>query len=285
VPKVPCNKNSSKTRPFLKWAGGKYRLVDKLKTQLPEGKRLIEPFVGAGSVFLNTEYDSYLLNDINPDLIALYKTVQTNLETYLADSQTLFTPENNEKSQYYSFREKFNHTTDSYLRSILFLYLNRYGYNGLCRYNKSGGFNVPFGSYENPYFPEKELKSFSKKSQSATFLCESYQDTMKRAQKGDVVYCDPPYVPLSSTARFTSYSANDFSLDNQALLAKLARTTSIKNDITILISNHDLPLTRELYHGSKLSEINVQRNISSKTSDRAKVGELMALYNGKSPKQ
>lgn len=284
MPKISSSGAQNKVRPFLKWAGGKYRLIDKLQSQLPEGKRLIEPFVGAGSIFLNTNYESYLLNDINSDLIALYKAVQKDIGLYLADSQEFFENSNNNKKQYYLYREKFNQSGDSYYRSLLFLYLNRHGYNGLCRYNKSGGYNVPFGSYVKPYFPKKELLAFAEKAQRASFICGSYQDTIKQAKSGDVVYCDPPYVPLSSTARFTSYSANDFSLDHQALLAKLARNTSKKKQVSILISNHDTPLTRELYHGSELSEISVQRNISRNGTSRNKVGELMALYKGKSPK-
>ena len=97
-----------KTRAFLKWAGGKYSLVDHLREKLPAGKRLVEPFVGAGSVFLNTDYDEYLLNDINPDLINMYKILQHKPEQFIADAQRFFTPEFNDKERYYKIREKFN---------------------------------------------------------------------------------------------------------------------------------------------------------------------------------
>ena len=269
-----------KQRAFLKWAGGKYRLMEVLHKRLPKGKRLIEPFVGAGSVFLNSDYDAYLLNDINPDLIALYKIVQSDVDKYIADSQSFFSDEHNNSEQYYELREQFNQSRDPYYRSILFLYLNRHGYNGLCRYNKSGGYNVPFGSYKKPYFPEAELQGFAIKAQSATFYCESYQETIKRAKQGDVIYCDPPYAPLTATANFTGYASNDFSLNDQAMLAKVARTTADEADIPILLSNHDTPLTRELYRGSKISKVTVQRNISRDKNKRNKVGELMALYMG-----
>lgn len=135
-----------KNRAFLKWAGGKYALSDTINKMLPKGERLIEPFVGAGSIFLNSDYDSYLLNDINRDLVNLYKTLQRDSATFIADAQMLFSMQNNESEQYYHLRAEFNQTTDTYYRSLLFLYLNRHGYNGLCRYNKSGGYNVPLAS-------------------------------------------------------------------------------------------------------------------------------------------
>ncbi|NQZ93802.1 MAG: Dam family site-specific DNA-(adenine-N6)-methyltransferase [Moritella sp.] len=268
-----------KTRAFLKWAGGKYSLVDHLREKLPAGKRLVEPFVGAGSVFLNTDYDEYLLNDINPDLINMYKILQQKPEQFIADAQRFFTPEFNDKERYYKIREKFNKTSNPYQRSLMFLYMNRHGFNGLCRYNKSGGFNVPFGSYKKPYFPLKELRFFAEKSKKATFICESYSDVYKRLGSDDVVYCDPPYAPLSRTASFTSYSASGFSLDDQALLAKVSRETSQERNIPILISNHDIPLTRELYHGSTFEVVQVKRTISRNAGKRNKVDELLALYS------
>ncbi len=136
---------TKKNRAFLKWAGGKYSLSDVISKMLPESDRLIEPFVGAGSIFLNSDFDHYLLNDINQDLINLYKILQHSSQRYIDDVMKLFSPENNTPEAYYQFRKEFNESEDPYFRSLMFLYLNRHGYNGLCRYNKSGGYNVPFG--------------------------------------------------------------------------------------------------------------------------------------------
>lgn len=267
-----------KNRAFLKWAGGKYSLVEAISERLPSGKRLIEPFVGAGSVFLNSHYDEYLLSDINLDLVNLYQYVQTDVDGYIEAARKWFAPEFNDAERYYETRARFNETTDIKERSVLFLYLNRHGYNGLCRYNKKGGFNVPFGRYKKPYFPEKELRHFAEKSKNATFVCESYEETFARAKQGDVIYCDPPYVPLTKTASFTAYAGNSFNLDDQALLAKTARLTAKEKKIHVLISNHDTPWTQEIYHGAKLSPLKVSRTISQKGNGRKKVGELMALY-------
>ncbi|OLQ78817.1 DNA adenine methylase [Photobacterium proteolyticum] len=267
-----------KHRAFLKWAGGKYSLVEDIERHLPPARKLVEPFVGAGSVFLNTDFEHYLLADINPDLINLYNTLKEKPETYINDVKSFFTPEYNQKSAYLEIREAFNKTDDPYLRSLYFLYMNRHGFNGLCRYNKKGGFNVPFGSYKKPYFPEDEMYFFAEKAKRATFVCEGYQQTFSRARKGCVIYCDPPYAPLSTTANFTSYAGNGFSLDDQAALADVAEKAATERDIPVLISNHDTTLTRRLYHGAELSVVKVKRTISRNGSGRNKVDELLALF-------
>ena len=270
---------NKKNRAFLKWAGGKFKLVDTLKDYLPQGERLVEPFVGAGSVFLNTDYSKYLLCDINQDLINLYKIIQTQPELYIKETRKLFCENMNDKDAYYDIRAKFNATKDPLTRSIYFLYLNRHGFNGLCRYNRKGGFNVPFGSYKKPYFPEAELNTFADKSQVAEFKCIGYEQAFAAAKTGDVIYCDPPYAPLSTTASFTTYVGAGFSLDDQALLARVSRHIARDKSIPVVISNHDIPLTRELYHGARLGKIQVQRNISQKGNGRKKVDELIALYD------
>ncbi|MDO7084036.1 Dam family site-specific DNA-(adenine-N6)-methyltransferase [Pseudocolwellia sp. AS88] len=269
-----------KHRAFLKWAGGKYTLSDTINKLLPDGKRLIEPFIGAGSIFLNTDYDEYVLNDINADLINLYKIVQQTPIKFIEDAARLFDQKNNDPEVYYHLRKEFNNTTDKYYRSLLFLYMNRHGYNGLCRYNKSGGYNVPFGKYKKPYFPREELEYFSEKSEKATFVCQGYRSVIDNAQDGDVIYCDPPYVPLSATASFTSYSGNGFGLDEQADLANAAEEIINKVKTSVLISNHDTIWTRKIYeHANKIKSIQVARTISQKGGGRKKAAELLALYH------
>ena len=267
-----------KHRAFLKWAGGKYSLVEEIQRHLPPARKLVEPFVGAGSVFLNTDFEQYLLADINPDLINLYNILKENPDQYVNDVRNLFTPEYNQKGAYLEIRDVFNQTQDPYQRSLYFLYMNRHGFNGLCRYNKKGGFNVPFGSYKKPYFPEDEMYYFAEKAKRATFVCEGYHQTFSRARKGCVIYCDPPYAPLSTTANFTSYAGNGFSLDDQAALADVAEKAATERDIPVLISNHDTTLTRRLYHGAELSVVKVKRTISRNGAGRNKVDELLALF-------
>ncbi|CAM7484101.1 adenine-specific DNA-methyltransferase [Citrobacter freundii] len=266
-----------KNRAFLKWAGGKYPLLDDIKRHLPQGECLIEPFVGAGSVFLNTDFSRYILADINSDLISLYNIVKTRTDEYVQASRELFMPETNQAEVYYRFREEFNASQDPFRRAVLFLYLNRFGYNGLCRYNLRGEFNVPFGRYKKPYFPEAELYHFAEKAQNAEFHCLSYEECMDRADSNSVVYCDPPYAPLSATANFTAYHTNSFSPKEQAHLAEIAEKL-VSKQIPVLISNHDTPDTREWYRAAKHFQVKVRRSISSNGGTRKKVNELLALY-------
>ncbi|WP_313130500.1 adenine-specific DNA-methyltransferase [Pseudescherichia vulneris] len=266
-----------KNRAFLKWAGGKYPLLDDIKKHLPPGECLIEPFVGAGSVFLNTDFSRYILADINSDLIGLYNIVKTRTDEYVLNARELFTPQHNHAEVYYRLRTEFNQCRDPLRRAVLFLYLNRHGYNGLCRYNLRGEFNVPFGRYKKPYFPEAELYHFAEKAQNAEFRCLSYEACMELADVNSVVYCDPPYAPLSATANFTAYHTNSFSPLEQVRLAEMAEIL-VSKQIPVLISNHDTPDTREWYKAATHFQVKVRRSISSNGGTRKKVDELLALY-------
>ncbi|MGJ8682384.1 Dam family site-specific DNA-(adenine-N6)-methyltransferase, partial [Paraglaciecola sp.] len=204
-------------------------------------------------------------------------------DNYIKDSASLFSSINNQEKRYYEIRNKFNATEDIYERAVYFLYLNRHGYNGLCRYNNSGGFNVPFGRYKQPYFPEKELHAFAEKSQRAEFTCTSFEKTFSKARKGSVIYCDPPYAPISKTAMFNSYAKGGFTLDSQVKLAAIANRTGNQREIPVLISNHDTEFTRDIYQDAKLTKLQVSRFISQKANNRKKVAELLALYSATPP--
>ncbi len=268
-------------RPFLKWAGNKFRIIDRVKKKLPEGKRLVEPFTGSGAVFLNTDYEEYLLCDSNRDLIELYTILRDEGETFIEEAHYYFNGQYNNEESYYELREEFNVARKHEKRAALFLFLNRHGYNGLCRYNSKGRFNVPFGRYKRPYFPEKEMRAFHQKAQRAEFVLSDFEQTMKQTRKGDVVYCDPPYVPLSASANFTSYAAGGFSMEQQQQLADLARQVAARH-IPVLISNHSTPLTRRIYEEAGADcgrAFSVQRYISCNGKQRNMASELLALFN------
>ena len=263
MPKPAKSTTKTKSRPFLKWAGGKYRLTDEINRLLPKRKHcLVEPFVGAGAVFL------------------LFNIVKQDVEGYIqACKPVFFHPDANTESYYYSKRKAFNQSTDAFQRAVLFLYLNRFGFNGLCRYNAKNEFNVPFGAYKTHYFPEEELRFFSAKAQSAVFICADFQQTFQMANEGCVIYCDPPYAPISQDSNFTNYSGNEFSIAHQRDLANLAKDTVKQRNIQVVISNHDTPFTREIYQGAKIRRLKVQRSISQAPHKRVKVRELIAVFN------
>lgn len=265
-------------KPFLKCAGNKYQIIERVLAALPAGNRLIEPFVGSGSVFLNSDYPRYLLADSNQDLINLYQHLQIEGEGFIHDCCAFFTPENNQSEAFYQLRTLFNTTIDQRLKALLFVYLNKHCFNGLCRYNSKGSFNTPFGRYKKPYFPEKEMLFFYEKTKDAVFESADFLTTLSKAQPGDVVYCDPPYVPLSKTANFTNYSAGGFSHDQQVLLAETAGKLAAKG-ITVVISNHDTEFTRSAYQKASISSFSVQRFISCNATRREKAAEVLAIFS------
>lgn len=267
-------------RPFLKWAGNKFRIIDRVKKSLPAGQRLVEPFAGSGAVFLNTDYEEYLLCDANRHLIELYTILRDEGTPFIEEARHYFDGRHNNESSYYELREEFNLTRSRETRAALFIYLNRHGYNGLCRYNAKGRFNVPFGRYKRPYYPERELHAFHLKAQRAEFQLSEFEQTLEGTRAGDVVYCDPPYVPLSASSNFTSYSAGGFTMAQQQRLAKLAQQ-SAERGIPVVISNHSTEQIRAIYReaGGRCGRaFGVQRYISCNGGRRHKANELLALF-------
>jgi DNA adenine methylase len=264
-------------KPFLKWAGNKYRCIEHIINALPQGKRLIEPFAGSCAVFLNTNFKKYLLADTNQDLATLYRQLIAEGEPFISYCARYFTKENNTKEKYYYLRAQFNQCKQPRKRAALFLYLNRHGYNGLCRYNQQGGYNVPFGRYIKPYFPTSEMRYFHQKGFLCTIINSDFRQTFKQARKGDIIYCDPPYVPLSKSANFTSYTNRAFGEQEQIELSELALQTA-ERGIPVIISNHDTPFTRYHYSQSEITTFNVTRLISCMANKRKAVRELIAIY-------
>ena len=266
-----------KNRPFLKWAGNKYRCLGQILNFFPDATRLIEPFTGSAAVFLNTKFSSNVLAEQNKDLISLFTFLKRDGSLFIGRCRKFFSEKNNTSCQYYQFRTLFNESADPYLRSLLFVYLNRHGYNGLCRYNLSGLYNVPFGNIKKPYFPQAEMLHFYAKSQNAEFICSDFRETFKLAKQGDVIYCDPPYVPLSNTADFTKYNGAAFTASDQMELAELALVAAAQG-VTVLISKHDTSITRAYYQQAQIISFSVQRQISCSVNSRRPVKELLAIF-------
>lgn len=269
---------STFVRSSLKWAGSKHKILERVLHHLPKDGRLIEPFAGSAVVSLNSGHKKVILNDLNEDLVGLFAAIKEDCEGFIKLAKTYFEPRYNCEEEYYRLRELFNKTREPRLRAALFLYLNRHGYNGLARYNRSGMLNVPFGRYKRPYFPTKELLAMHQLMRRATVTCGNFVQAMRKARKGDVVYCDPPYIPLSKTSNFTSYNPGGFSSEQQVLLAKEA-TRAAKRGATVVVSNHDTPHARDVFaEADYIHRVSVRRTISGKSSGRRRVGEIIAVY-------
>lgn len=270
----------------IKWAGGKTRVMPQLLKHLPKADCLIEPFVGSGTVFMNTEYRRYVLCDSNRALINFFRALREDPERLILVARNVFRNGNNEDS-YYEERKLFNHLSwddecaeDYVVRwAASFLYLNRHCFNGLYRTNADGGFNVPFGRYKQPYFPEAEMRLFAEKARDtrALFLCNDFCTSIPYIAKNrpdSVIYCDPPYIPASKTANFTAYG-KPFTLDDHRALVATLIDAHRQHGARSVISNSDTPETREIYSAFNLHAFSVRRSVSAKSRDMA--GEVIGV--------
>ncbi|STT69368.1 DNA adenine methylase [Klebsiella pneumoniae] len=174
------------SKPFLKWAGGKYTQLADLFVHIPAGKRLIEPFVGGGAVFLNSDkHADYLLADVNPDLINLYQMLAVVPDEVELKARWMF-EHMRSPDGYELIRSEFNaQTLDATERAAAFLYLNRHCFNGLMRYNQANKFNVGWGGYKAPYYPMDEMKAFAAMAHNCVFMTADYRRTISLAGKGE----------------------------------------------------------------------------------------------------
>jgi DNA adenine methylase len=269
------------TKPFLKWAGGKFKVVPDLKKKFPNTtKRYFEPFLGAGSVALNVDYPICIVSDTNADLMLVWEMLKEMGMDFVSECEALFKTSTNKRKCYDEFREEFNTTKDKLRKATLFIYLNRHCFNGLCRYNGSGEFNVPFGKYDKPYFPREEFEKCLEKVKTFQLHTKDFREMFEMVEEDDLVYCDPPYLPMSESANFDSYSVGGFDLRDQIELAECAEKAAEKG-ATVVISNHYNWYSRQIYtdlYGGKISKIQVSRTISSKTDKRDAVDEIVAVF-------
>lgn len=263
------------SKPCLKWPGGKRRLLTQLLPLLPPGRRLIEPFVGAGSVFLATDYVSYVINDANPDLMAMWAALQSRPREYTQEAASYFVEANRSQESYLSLRARFNAATDAFERAALLPYLNRFGFNGIYRVSLRGVFNVPYGKLAAvPKFPWHEMEAASVKLQRCLLLNGGFRAAIEMAGEDDVVYCDPPYVD-DETPSFTQYTAVRFGMAQQQDLVDACEAAA-RRGATVLISNHDTATTRRLYAGWEIHTVAVRRSVAANAEGRVMANELVA---------
>lgn len=266
-------------RPFLKWAGGKYSMLPDLYQLIPAGMRLIEPFVGGGSVFLNSDkHACFLLADVNTDLINLYQMLAVVPGAVIRHARVMFDRLNDAES-YTALRNEFNaQVMDGPERAAAFLFLNRHCFNGLIRYNRNNQFNVGWGKYPSPYFPLDEINAFTEMAHNCVFMAAGFHRTLALAGEGDVVYCDPPYEPMPGTAGFTHYAAGGFTWDDQVALAECC-VAAHQRGARVVIGNSTAPRVIDLYaqHGFEIHHISARRSISGKGSTRETAKDLVAI--------
>jgi DNA adenine methylase len=263
--------------PVVKWVGGKTKLLPDLLARMPEKLgRYYEPFAGGAALFFRLAPARAVLADCNVDLIGLYGALATDvaavvkrLERHRAD---------HDESHYYSMRTRWNDRDVSWSaaeRAAAFIYLNKTCFNGLWRVNRAGAFNVPIGRYVDPPICVPDtLRAASAVLSRAELRCADYRTAVEDAGRGDFVYFDPPYDPVTTTASFTSYTADAFSGDDQRALADCAREL-VARGCRVMLSNSDTPFIRSIYKGFRQERVKCPRAINSNASKRGDVDELV----------
>jgi len=268
--------DKSGARPFLKWVGGKGQLLPELVSRMPLSYgRYFEPFLGGGALFFHLRPKRATLSDINEELINVYRAVKFHVDD-LADALSYHIYD---KEYFYELRnvdrEEEYYEWDSVERAARFIYLNRTCYNGLYRVNSRGEFNAPFGRYKNPMICNKELlASCSATLSRIRIVRQSYTKVIKQVQRGDFVYFDPPYAPLSASSNFTSYVKEGFSGDDQKELRDLCKSLD-KMGVKWMVSNSSAPLILKLYKNYNIEFVDASRAVNSKASKRGKVKEVI----------
>jgi len=260
-------------RPFVKWAGGKRQILRELLKHVPSKHgRYFEPFVGGGALFFATRPKRAILADVNERLVRAYRGVRDDVEAVISLLKKWpHDPVFFEKSR----SRPVDEGTDVEV-AAWFVYLNKTGFNGLYRVNKKNRFNVPFGRYENPKICDpRTLRACSEALANTDLKVGDFEEIASAAKRGDFVYFDPPYAPLSPTSSFTSYTSSGFGLDEQTRLRNLARELK-RSGVHVLLSNSSAPAVRKLYsRGFEVFEVSATRMVNSKAGGRGAITELV----------
>jgi DNA adenine methylase len=262
--------------PFLKWAGGKRQLLSYIEARVPERiDTYFEPFLGGAAVFFRLaarrSFRRAVLADANSDLVDCYQAVRNNVDGVIAALRKY----RNDHDQYYRVRAQDPEAMSHVERAARVIYLNRCGYNGLYRVNRSGRFNVPFGRYKRPVIcDEGKLRAASLALRHAKLVCGDFTRILREVGPDDFVYFDPPYVPLSATSSFTAYAKRQFGASDQERLADVLRGLA-QRKVPALLSNSYCSETRDLYLGFDLEKVPARRSINSVARGRGPIDELL----------
>jgi DNA adenine methylase len=259
-------------RPFLKWAGGKSQLLAQYESLLPaKWSRYHEPFLGGGALFFHLHPERASLGDANAELIDCYRAVRDELEAVVEALRR----HPYESDHYYAVRALDPGALPLPERAARTIYLNRTGFNGLYRVNASGGFNVPFGRYVNPrILDEANLRACSEVLREADLACAPFAAVLECARRGDFVYFDPPYQPLSKTSFFTAYAKGGFGQAEQRELAGVFADLD-RRGVLAMLSNSDAPLVHELYHRYRIDRVQARRSINANSERRGAISEVV----------
>ena len=270
-------------QPFLKWAGGKRQLLPEIKKYIPQSfKNYYEPFVGGGALLFYIQPSKAIINDINSELCNCFTVVRDNLEELIID----LTKHKKDEEYFYEIRdldrkEEYKNLLPAE-RASRIIFLNKTCYNGLFRVNSHGQFNAPFGKYKNPkILDEVVLKAvnYYLKNNYIEIRNNDFERALEDAQKGDFIYLDPPYDPISDTSSFTGYSMGGFGRDEQRRLKNVFVQLD-KKGCMVMLSNSATSFIKNLYEDYRIITVSANRNINSVAKGRGKIDEVLVMNYG-----
>lgn len=267
--------------PFLKWAGGKTQLLSRITPRLPDRiKTYYEPFIGGGAVFFTLanerRFRNAVLGDANGELVEVYRVVRDEVED-LIDALRAHAGYATDADYFYEVRGWSLDERSPVERAARLIFLNKTCFNGLYRVNKRGRFNVPFGRYRNPrVLNEAGLRAASLALDGVDLVEGDFATTTEAAKRGDAVYFDPPYVPVSDSASFTSYHRSSFGPAEQERLLEVYLGCCRRGAVA-LMSNSDVPYTRALYQDLIVQTVRASRAINSVASRRGQINEVLVV--------
>ncbi len=273
----------SKISPFVKWAGGKKQLLEKLEIRMPERYgRYYEPFIGGGALLLDICPENAVINDINVQLLNVYRQLRNNVEDVILILNDLDSIEC-DKNYYLKMREEYNEKIKANILDVecaaFMIWINKHCFNGLYRVNSKGLFNVPYNNKNSgTSMSEDNLRGIAEylNSNDIEIRDGDFERACVDVQAGDFVYFDPPYIPVSDTANFTDYSKNGFNYEDHCRLANLFRRLDAAG-VNVMLSNHNVDLVYELYDGFNIEGVSVKRAINCDASKR--IGKEVIITN------
>lgn len=274
----------SELKPIIKWAGGKTQLLPILKSNLPSSyNTYYEPFIGGASLLFSLQPKRAIINDINPQLINLYKRVKNDVNSLIQKIEN-YDMVPSSKDFYLGQRELYNEKIKNNILDLesasLFLWLNKHCFNGLYRENSKGLFNVPYNNRNTGISIDvsniKAISSFFNTC-DITLLNQDFESVCVSVKKEDFVYFDSPYIPESSTANFTSYTKSGFSIDDHIRLSTLFKSLD-SIGAKLMLSNNDVPLIYDLYRNYNIKSFEVKRMINRDSTKRKGKEVLITNY-------
>jgi DNA adenine methylase len=268
----------SRCKPILKWAGGKRQLLSHMTQHLPlHFMKYYEPFMGGCAMLIElnsmNKINEAIISDTNETLVSLYNIIKNEPSDLIKKLENINFKNNSD--DYYNARDLFNSTNHKIEKAALMIYLNKHSYNGLYRVNSRNKYNVPFGRYHNPRMPSPvDILKLSKLFNKCSILNSDFEEVVKNASSGDFVFFDPPYVPLSKTSSFTSYTEEKFGLEDQERLSRVFQELTNRG-VFVMESNSNTEYIKTLYKDFSLKEVSVSRNINSVSNKRTGIKELI----------